>query len=126
AFVATKEPSRARAFYEGCLGLRLVKDDTWALVFDANGTVLRIQKVEELPIARHTILGWLVPNITTAVRELQKKGVSFEHYPFLRQDESGIWTTPEGARVAWFKDPDGNVLSITQLAATPGISARAV
>ena len=76
--------------------------------------MLRVQKVHELRPARHTVLGWRVPDIRSRIKELTKKGVRFERYDGLGQDESGVWTTPSGAKVAWFKDPDGNTLSITQ------------
>jgi catechol 2,3-dioxygenase-like lactoylglutathione lyase family enzyme len=114
AFVATKEPAQARQFYEGVLGLRLVADEQFALVFDANGTMLRVAKVQELTPARHTVLGWVVPDIAGAITELGRKGVTFERYRGLKQDELGICTFPNGAKVAWFKDTDGNTLSLTQ------------
>jgi catechol 2,3-dioxygenase-like lactoylglutathione lyase family enzyme len=113
-FVATKNPASARKFYETTLGLRFISDDPFAMVFDANGTMLRVQKVQELQPAAHTILGWDVPDITARIQELMGKGVCFERYPGLRQDELGAWMTPAGAKVAWFKDPDGNTLSLTQ------------
>jgi catechol 2,3-dioxygenase-like lactoylglutathione lyase family enzyme len=114
AFVATSEPDRARQFYGDVLGLRLVADEPAALVFDANGTMLRIAKVPELAPARHTVLGWSVADIASAVEELTGRGVAFERYEGFGQDERGIWTSPGGGRVAWFKDPDGNTLSLTQ------------
>jgi catechol 2,3-dioxygenase-like lactoylglutathione lyase family enzyme len=113
-FVATKDPANALKFYQDTLGLTLVSDDPFAIVFDANGTMLRVQKVGELQPAKHTALGWEVPDISAAVKELTGKGVRFERYPGLSQDELGIWKAPSGASVAWFKDPDGNVLSLTQ------------
>jgi uncharacterized glyoxalase superfamily protein PhnB len=114
AFVATRDAARAKAFYAGALGLHLVTDDEWALVFDAAGTTLRIQKVQELAPAAYTALGWQVPEITGAISALRDKGVVFERYAFLEQDEAGVWAAPGGAKVAWFKDPDGNVLSLTE------------
>jgi catechol 2,3-dioxygenase-like lactoylglutathione lyase family enzyme len=116
AFVATTHPDRARQFYASVLGLRLVADEPWALVFDAHGAMLRIQKAPELHPAKHTVLGWRVPDIEETMTGLTAKGVRFERYSFLPQDELGIWTTPDGTRVAWFKDPDGNTLSLTQFA----------
>ena len=113
AFIATTNAERARAFYEGTLGLRFVSDDQFALVFDANGTTLRVQKVDSATVARGTVLGWQVPDIATAVRELAGRGVTFERYPGMEQDEAGIWMTP-GGKVAWFKDPDGHLLSLSQ------------
>jgi catechol 2,3-dioxygenase-like lactoylglutathione lyase family enzyme len=114
AFVATRDPERARRFYEGVLGLRLVADEPFALVFDAHGTTLRVQKVQELVPARHTVLGWLVPDIAAAVRGLAAGGVAFERFPGLPQDDLGVCAFPGGGRVAWFKDPDGNTLSLTE------------
>ena len=114
AFVATTEPARAREFYGKVLGLGLVADEPFALVFDAHGTMLRIAKVQEFQPARHTVLGWTVPDISEAVEELKAKGVTFERYEGFNQDDLGIWAAPHGAHVAWFKDPDGNTLSLTQ------------
>lgn len=119
AFVATTDADRARQFYEGVLGLRLVADEPFALVFDAHGTALRVQKVPELAPARHTALGWLVPDVAAAIGRLSAKGVAFERYPGLPQDELGIATLPGGSRVAWFKDPDGNTLSLTEARERP-------
>jgi len=85
-------------------------------VFDANGTMLRVQKVREVVPAGYTILGWDVDDVGATVGKLSKEGVGFERYDGLPQDEKGIWTTPDGSRVAWFKDPDGNTLSLTQFA----------
>jgi|SRR6266567_6501661 len=113
-FVATQQPASARTFYETTLGLKFVSDDPFAMVFDADGTMLRVQKVQELHPAKHTVLGWEVPDISARMQELTGKGVQFERYPGLTQDELGAWTTPSGAKVAWFKDPDGNTLSLTQ------------
>ncbi len=114
AFSATTMPARAREFYEQLLGLRLVADDQFALVFDANGTALRIAKVQELTPAPRTVLGWSVRDISAGVAELARKGVTFERFEGLTQDELAIWAALGGARVAWFKDPDGNLLSLTQ------------
>jgi catechol 2,3-dioxygenase-like lactoylglutathione lyase family enzyme len=115
AFVATLDPERAKKFYGDTLGLQFLFDDGFAVVFDANGTTLRIQRVQEVAGAKYTVLGWEVADIAAKVEELAKAGVKFERYGFPDQDESGIWTAPGGAaRVAWFKDPDGNTLSISQ------------
>ncbi len=114
AFVATREPSRAKEFYRDTLGLRLVSEDELALVFDAAGTMLRVTRVQELASAKYTVLGWQVPNIVQTAKDLQKAHVVLERYPGIQQDELGIWNSPSGARVAWFKDPDGNMLGITQ------------
>jgi catechol 2,3-dioxygenase-like lactoylglutathione lyase family enzyme len=114
AFVTTTDPERATRFYRDVLGLRLVADEAHALVFDAHGTMLRIAKGRELFPAKHTVLGWRVPDIRAAVAGLGGRGVVFERYGFLAQDDLGIWAAPGGAKVAWFQDPDGNVLSITE------------
>jgi catechol 2,3-dioxygenase-like lactoylglutathione lyase family enzyme len=115
AFSATADPERAKAFYRDQLGLRLVSDEPYALVFDANGIMLRIQKVKEVGHAKYTTLGWNVSDIEATVQELEKAGVKFEHYNLPGQDEKGIWTPPGStAQVAGFKDPDGNILSLAQ------------
>jgi catechol 2,3-dioxygenase-like lactoylglutathione lyase family enzyme len=114
AFVATRDPARAKEFYGSTLGLRFVSDDGFALVFDANGTTMRIATVRELSPAPYTVLGWEVGDIESAVKELTAAGVAFERYGIFPQDELGIWSAPGGARVAWFKDPDGNTLSLSQ------------
>src|SRR5262245_61133696 len=114
AFVATKDAAKARVFYEQALGLTFVSDSPFAMEFDANGTMLRIQKVQELMPARHSVLGWQVADIQAAIGALMQNGVVFEQYGFLSQDSHGVWTAPSGAKIAWFKDPDGNTLSLTQ------------
>jgi catechol 2,3-dioxygenase-like lactoylglutathione lyase family enzyme len=114
AFVATCKPDRARAFYGDVLGLRLIEDSPFALVFDSGGSMLRIQKVETLTPSPYTALGWPVDDLAGIIQALVKRGVVFERYPRLDQDALGIWTSPSGAKVAWFKDPDGNGLSLTQ------------
>ena len=114
AFVATRDSGRAKEFYRDTLGLRLVSEDEFALVFDATGTMLRITHVQDLAAAKYTVLGWQVPDIVRTAKSLQEAHVTLERYPGMRQDELGIWNSPSGARVAWFKDPDGNTLSITQ------------
>jgi catechol 2,3-dioxygenase-like lactoylglutathione lyase family enzyme len=114
AFVPITDGERARAFYEGLLGLKFVKDDGFALVFEANGIMVWAAKMKEVTPAQFTVLGWQVTGIEDVVRALQKKGVRFEIFGFLKQDELGIWTAPTGDKVAWFKDPDGNVLSLSQ------------
>jgi catechol 2,3-dioxygenase-like lactoylglutathione lyase family enzyme len=115
AFVATRDPARAREFYEQTLGLRLVSDERpFALVFDLHGIMLRVTPVRELTTAPYTVLGWEVPDIAEAAQALQTGGVVFQRYRGLEQDELGVWTSPSGAKVAWFKDPDGNTLSISQ------------
>ena len=114
AFVATANPKRARAFYQKTLGLTLLEDTPFALVFDANGIMLRVQKVQSLKPATHTVLGWRVPDIRKAIGALVRKKIRFERYPGLPQDQMGVWSSPSGAKVAWFEDPDGNILSLTE------------
>lgn len=114
AFVPIKDSEKARAFYEGVLGLRFVKDDGFALVLEANGIMVRAAKMKEVTPAQFTILGWQVSDIEQVVRGLAAKGVHFEIFGFFKQDELGIWTAPTGDKVAWFKDPDGNILSVSQ------------
>jgi len=114
AFVPTADATKARSFYEGILGLRAVSEDRFALVLDANGTMLRVTNVQNFNPQQFTILGWDVTDIDEAVSRLNQRGVQFENYGMAGQDERGIWKSPSGARVAWFKDPDGNVLSLTQ------------
>jgi catechol 2,3-dioxygenase-like lactoylglutathione lyase family enzyme len=114
AFVQTRDLSMAKPFYRDRLGLRLVTEDQFALVFDANGTTLRVAAVPGFTGANHTVLGWRVPNIAGTIEALQKAGVVFQHFPGMNQDTLGIWDSPSGAKVAWFKDPDGNTLSLTQ------------
>jgi catechol 2,3-dioxygenase-like lactoylglutathione lyase family enzyme len=113
AFVPTKDPEKARAFYVDVLGLRFIKDDGFAMVLDANGIMVRVARAQFTP-AQFTILGWQVKNIEKTVAGLQEKGVHFERFGFFEQDALGIWTAPTGDKVAWFKDPDGNVLSVSQ------------
>ncbi|MBZ5559837.1 MAG: VOC family protein [Acidobacteriia bacterium] len=119
AFVATTNPARAKAFYAETLGLRLVSEDGFALAFDAGGTMLRVAIVQTLQPAGYTVLGWIVPDIAGAARDLMKRGVVFQRYEWMKQDELGIWTSPSGARIAWFTDPDGNTLSLTQIDRPP-------
>jgi catechol 2,3-dioxygenase-like lactoylglutathione lyase family enzyme len=114
AFVPITDGERARAFYEGVLGLKFVKDDGFAVVFDANGILIRAAKMQEVKPVQFTVLGWQVTGIEDMVRALREKGVHFEIFGFFKQDELGIWTAPTGDKVAWFKDPDGNILSISQ------------
>lgn len=114
-FVTTTRPDDARRFYGDVLGFRFLQDDGFALVFDANGSMLRIAKAQTFTPAQGTVLGWEVSDMTEAVQELAARGARFEQFglPFLPQDQSGVWTAPNGNQVAWFKDPDGNVLSIS-------------
>ncbi len=117
-FLATAKPDECRAFFGRTLGLALLHEDAQALVFATRDGSLRVQKGATItPVAR-TLLGWEVADIGAAVAELGARGVMFERYDFLedRQDESGVWTAGNGDRVAWFRDPDGNIISLQQLA----------
>jgi catechol 2,3-dioxygenase-like lactoylglutathione lyase family enzyme len=117
AFVPTCNPQRARDFYEHALGLEFVSEDPFALVFSSNGVTVRIadvSSVRDFTPAPFTILGWEVPSAEAAVRDLQGKGVVVVRFPGMDQNEAGVWTSPSGAKVAWFKDPDGNILSVTE------------
>ena len=112
AFAASADASRAKRFYGDTLGLRIVSEDRFAVVFDAGGTTLRVQLVEQVAPVPYTTLGWHVDDIDTAVATLTASGVMFERFSGMQQDPRGVWTAPSGARVAWFKDPDGNIFSI--------------
>ena len=114
AFLATSNAVKARDFYQNILGLTLVDEHEFALVFDAFGIELRIQKIPEFTALAQTVLGWSVPDIAHEISELAAKGVAFIQFEGMEQDELGIWQTPSGARVAWFKDCDGNTLSLTE------------
>ena len=114
AFVPTIKPQEAKTFYQEVLGFKLLNEDYFAIEFDANGTLLRMSIVQELNPQLFTILGWNVQDIHTTIRELSAKGVTFEKYGFMEQDNMGVWVSPNGSKVAWFKDPDGNVLSLTE------------
>ena len=113
-FIATADAERARAFYHGKLGLALIEDGGYALVFDANGTELRVQRVQDVAPHPYTALGWEVDDVTVTVRALVANGVAMARFPGLPLDADGIWNTPDGSRVAWFHDPDGNTLSLSQ------------
>lgn len=114
-FIASRNADRAREFYGGTLGLKLVEEQLpFALVYDANGIMLRVTMVKDFTPAGFTVLGWEVADIDAAVRALQSAGVEFQRYPGMQQDDLGIWSAPGGAKVAWFKDPEGNILSISQ------------
>jgi predicted enzyme related to lactoylglutathione lyase len=115
AFVSTVKPSEAKVFYRDILGLKLLSEDNFALEFDANGTLLRVTIVHELSQQPFTVLGWNVEDISSAIESLNKRNIVCEKYEFLQQNSLGIWTSPNGSKVAWFKDPDGNILSLTQL-----------
>ena len=112
--ICTKDRARATPFYRDTLGLPLAYEDGFAAVFNTGGVTLRVSVVADFIPHEHTILGFNVPDVPATVKALHEKGVTFNIYQHLRQDELGIWAAPGGTvRVAWFKDPDGNVLSVT-------------
>jgi len=113
-FIPTKDAARSRNFYQETLGLPLHSDDMFAVVMESNGKMIRIVQVKEFTPFPFTILGWDVGNIEEEVATLIGRGVSFKRYAWLEQSEAGVWTAPGGAKVAWFQDPDGNVLSLSQ------------
>lgn len=116
SFIATTDPSNSKNFYESILGLEFVEEREHSIVFNSNGVTLQVQKVQDLTPPMFTALGWEVENIEEEIDQLTGKGITFEQYPFLEQDEKGIWTVPDGTKVALFKDPDGNTLSLSQTA----------
>jgi catechol 2,3-dioxygenase-like lactoylglutathione lyase family enzyme len=113
-FLATANAERSRAFYEQTLGLLFVADEPPALVFQVGDSMLRIQKVDRVHNVPYTALGWAVSDIRQTVRHLRSAGVVFQRYDGMNQDDDDVWHTPSGAFVAWFQDPDGHVLSLTQ------------
>ena len=112
-FVPTTDTDRARRFYVDVLKLEFVGDDGFALVVKTETSKIRIVKLEKFTPVPFTVLGWEVADIAAIVGELTAAGVSFSRYSFMQQDELGIWTAPTGDKVAWFLDPDGNVLSVS-------------
>ena len=115
-FIPTRDGDAARVFYEKKVGLRFISDDQFAVVFQSGENIIRIARTGSFTPAPYTILGWQSTNIEQDVREMSARGVTFERYDYMGpQDELGIWTAPGGAKIAWFKDPDGNTLSIAQV-----------
>jgi catechol 2,3-dioxygenase-like lactoylglutathione lyase family enzyme len=113
AFIATRDRDAAKKFYGTTLGLVLVQEDPFALVYDLNGVVLRITPLPAFTPQPFTVLGWHVDNVKEAVKALMESGVTFERFEGLQQDELGIWSPGGNTKVAWFKDPDGNILSVS-------------
>ena len=113
-FIPVSDGDRAKVFYEDVLGLTLLEDTPFAIVFEVPGGTLRLAKTPEFTPQPFSLIGWLVPDIEADMATLKGKGVTFEIFPGLPQDEAGIWTVPDGTRVCWFRDPDGNLLSLTQ------------
>ena len=114
AFVPATDLARARGFYENTLGLRFVEQSDFACVFDANGTMLRITAVSKVANPGYTVLGFRVDDMEAVVHALTLNGLKFTQYDEMDQDQNGIWSTPGGDKVAWFTDPDGNNVSLTQ------------
>ncbi|MEL6737557.1 MAG: VOC family protein [Pseudomonadota bacterium] len=113
-FTATTNAQEASRFYSDVMGFVLTDDNPFSLEFDAAGTMLRVQKLESFAPHPFTALGWRVDDIAASIDDLAARGAVFERFEFMEQDERGIWTTPDGVRVCWFKDPDSNTLSLTQ------------
>jgi catechol 2,3-dioxygenase-like lactoylglutathione lyase family enzyme len=115
SFIVTRDRDVAKKFYGDTLGFKLTGEDNFAAVFDLNGTMLRISTLQTHQPQQHTVLGWEVPDIAAAVKALTAKGIVFQRYPGFEFDELGIWSPPGSTnKVAWFLDPDGNNLSLTQ------------
>ena len=119
-FVTCSDPERAKAFYGATLGLPLLSEDGFGLVFETGGVVLRVAITTDVKPAPYTVLGWNVPDIAASLAALSAAGVEMQRFPGMDQDADGIWTVPGGARVAWFRDPDGNLLSVTQAPPSDG------
>jgi catechol 2,3-dioxygenase-like lactoylglutathione lyase family enzyme len=120
AFAATADLDRSHAFYGGVIGLRRVEASSFANVYDAHGTMLRVTRVERVVAPPYTILGWGVPDVHAAIDALVQAGVTFERFPGLEQDGAGVWTAPAGGRIAWFRDPDRHTLPLAEGVALPG------
>ena len=115
AFLPSHDLARSEQFFRGVLGLPLVTQSSFAYVFACGATTLRVTKVDEFRPQSFTVFGWLVPDLRLAVSELRSRGAEFLRYEGLGQDDQDVWTTPNGDLVAWFQDPDSNVLSLTEL-----------
>jgi catechol 2,3-dioxygenase-like lactoylglutathione lyase family enzyme len=117
AFIPSRDPAKAKSFFTNVLGLRFVSEDPFAVTFDSNGIGVRlvdVSSVKDFKPAPFTILGWSVDDIQETVRGLRERGVTFERYAGMTQDDLGVWVAPSGAKIAWFKDPDGNTLSVAE------------
>ena len=119
SFISCADSERSHAFYADTLGLTFVRDEPNAKVFRGGNRLLRMQLVEEMPPSRGAVLGWEVDDIESTADDLSERGVRFERYDGLDQDERGIAAFPNGDKVAWFHDPDGNILSIAELVPEP-------
>ena len=114
SFITTDAPKKAETFYSGVMGLTLKERSPYALVYEDGTHTLRIQIVPELTPTAHTAYGWVVPDLATEAKTLKRNGISLLAFDHLVQDKHYIWTTSDGHKIAWFKDPCGNVLSFTQ------------
>lgn len=114
SFIATDQPGAARVFFADVIGLKLLEASPYALVFADGDHVLRVQIVEQVDPAPYTVHGWQITDITDEIATLTARGVNFQRFDQLPQDALGIWTTPDGSKIAWFTDPSGNILSLTQ------------
>jgi catechol 2,3-dioxygenase-like lactoylglutathione lyase family enzyme len=114
AFVLSSHLGRSHAFYSGVLGLKRVEESSMANVYDANGTPLRVMLVASHKPQPYTVLGFYVPDVRSAKAELEDRGMTFKRYEGYDADEEGVWTSPTGAQIAWFEDPDGNIISLSQ------------
>jgi catechol 2,3-dioxygenase-like lactoylglutathione lyase family enzyme len=114
AFVATADATKARPFYEDTLGLKVRDADAYGINFHAKGNYLRMSFIRDFKAAPYAVLSWVVEDIYKMIAALKARGVAFDHFTGLGQDESGVWMAPDGTKVAWFKDPDQNILSLTQ------------
>ncbi len=114
AFVGVSDAGKSKAFYRDALGLTLKAEDGFALEFDVFGTELRVTLVGKVKPAGYTVLGWSVADIRMTIRRLSDRGVVFERYEGMGQDADAVWTAPSGTKVAWFRDPDGNTLSLSE------------
>ena len=115
-FILTADREKAKIFYGGTLGLRQTGDDPYATSYDLGGTLLRLTSVEGHVAGQHTVIGWIVPDVSAAVADLKARGITFCIYEGFGQDADGVWSDPgSGTRIAWFNDPEGNNLSLTQL-----------
>ena len=113
-FFLIKDYEKSKAFFETKLGFKFISLDQFALVMSTGGHNIRIVKVPNFTPLQSTVLGWDVADIQAVVIWLKQQGVTCEKYPFVQDQDLGIWSAPGGAKVAWFKDPDGNVLSVSQ------------
>lgn len=116
AFVITTDAVAAKKFYGEILGFKFLSEDDYGLEFEMNNALLRVSvtSLENAEPQKNTVLGWCVPDIYETVEFLKSKGINLERYSFLQQDENGVWNAESGTKVAWFKDPNGNLLSIDQ------------